>query len=85
MLRLLEREYNPAMPDRYHAVLNTIGYHDPAVVLDAVRSLLTYRPDAWLRSIDVPCAVVMTTSDRVVPPFANCAWPAPSRTAASSP
>jgi 3-oxoadipate enol-lactonase len=42
--------------------------HDPASVIQAVHRLATFSAHAWLRTIDVPTAVLVMTQDRLVPP-----------------
>lgn len=49
-------------------VVGILGGHDPLALCQAAIALRTYRGDAWLSSISVPSAVVMTTRDHLVPP-----------------
>jgi pimeloyl-ACP methyl ester carboxylesterase len=51
------------------AAVDVLGHHDPVALGQAAGSLRTYRAGAWLGSISVPSAVVMTTRDRLVPPY----------------
>ncbi|HEX6477153.1 MAG TPA: hypothetical protein VF005_07735, partial [Acidimicrobiales bacterium] len=55
-------------PGWRRAVLDMIGRHDPAAILQAARALVAYRGDSWLGAIQAPAAVVMTTADHLVPP-----------------
>jgi 3-oxoadipate enol-lactonase len=48
--------------------LDLVGRHDLAAICQAGRALLAYRAEAWLGSVSVPAAVVMTTRDHLVPP-----------------
>jgi pimeloyl-ACP methyl ester carboxylesterase len=50
------------------ALLDALQHHDPAALVEAARSLISFRADAWLGSVDVPCVSVFTTEDQVVPP-----------------
>jgi 3-oxoadipate enol-lactonase len=50
------------------AALDLVGRHDLAAICQAARALLAYRAEAWLGSVSVPAAVVMTTQDHLVPP-----------------
>jgi len=45
-----------------------LGRHDPLALCHAAMALRSYRADDWLKAISVPSAVVMTTSDHLVPP-----------------
>jgi hypothetical protein len=49
-------------------VAGIMGRHDPLALCQAAIALRAYRADAWLGSISVPAAVVMTTRDHLVPP-----------------
>jgi pimeloyl-ACP methyl ester carboxylesterase len=49
-------------------VVGIVGCHDPLAVCQAAIALRAYRADAWVSSISVPSAVVMTTRDHLVPP-----------------
>jgi 3-oxoadipate enol-lactonase len=55
-------------PGWRQAALDVVGRHDPTAVLQAARALVRYRADAWLGTIAIPAAVVMTTADHLVPP-----------------
>jgi 3-oxoadipate enol-lactonase len=60
-----------ALPDSTlpQAATDVLGRHDPVALGQAAGSLRTYRAGAWLSSISVPSAVVMTTRDHLVPPY----------------
>ena len=47
--------------------LNETRQHDWPTVLRAARELATFSSAAWIGELDVPCSVVVTTEDRVVP------------------
>jgi len=43
--------------------------HDLRAVIEAILEIGSYNAESWIRDIDVPTAVVLTTHDRVVPPI----------------
>jgi 3-oxoadipate enol-lactonase len=45
-----------------------IGYHDPRTILQAAHQLGRFSSHEWINTVDVPTAVVTTTTDRVVRP-----------------
>ncbi|MGH9127290.1 MAG: alpha/beta fold hydrolase [Acidimicrobiales bacterium] len=45
-----------------------LGRNDPALILRAGASLGRYDARGWIRTVDVPTAVVVTGQDQVVPP-----------------
>jgi 3-oxoadipate enol-lactonase len=49
------------------AVLDVVGRHDVVAICQAAGALLAYRAEAWLGSISIPSAVVMTSHDHLVP------------------
>ncbi len=56
--------------DAPHArwALGEISRHDPRMLMEAAAELQRFDAVAWLRSIDVPAACIITTEDKTVPP-----------------
>ncbi len=63
---VVERRLEPG-PRRQWA-LSELARHDPSTVIEAGAALRLFDSSAWVGSIDVPTAVVVTTRDRVVGP-----------------
>jgi 3-oxoadipate enol-lactonase len=43
--------------------------HDLRALIEAILEIGSYNAESWIRDIDVPTAVVLTTRDRAVPPI----------------
>jgi 3-oxoadipate enol-lactonase len=62
---LLRRVESPELREHLE---QEVSRHDPASVIQALHQLATFSSHAWLRTIDVPTAVLVMTQDRLVPP-----------------
>lgn len=58
-----------ARPDRFRNWARAeMRRHDWRMVAEATQAIGTYNAGGWIRDIDVPAAVLVTTEDRAVPP-----------------
>jgi 3-oxoadipate enol-lactonase len=55
-------------PDALDWVFSEVGDHDPGAILEAGRAISAFDASAWIGSIDVPTAVVVTERDALVSP-----------------
>jgi pimeloyl-ACP methyl ester carboxylesterase len=54
--------------ERRDRVRREMEHTDPATVMQATRALIRFSSRDWAAGIDVPTAVVVTTTDQLVPP-----------------
>lgn len=59
------RRRNIGLPDW---AVEEVARNDPAALLDGFGALQRFNSAAWIGSVDVPTAVIVTTHDNVVPP-----------------
>jgi 3-oxoadipate enol-lactonase len=55
-------------PEMRRRVLEELGGHDPATLIQAAGRVAAFTSHEWIGDVDVPVAVVVTTRDTVVPP-----------------
>jgi 3-oxoadipate enol-lactonase len=55
-------------PDALEWVVSEVADHDPGAILEAGRAISAFDASAWIGSIDVPTAVVVTERDALVSP-----------------
>ncbi len=65
LIDLIDREPSTMRPAWAAA---EVGRHDPRMLMEAGLALGRYSAEGWLRSIDVPTAIVVTTQDRAIRP-----------------
>ncbi len=70
--RAAARAVRTRRPKRAHGfvewTIGEFGRHDTRQLVEAARAASTFDASSWLREIDAPTAVVVTTRDRVVVP-----------------
>jgi 3-oxoadipate enol-lactonase len=52
----------------WHAAFDEVRHHDPRALADAGLELAAFRSEAWLSTVDVPTAVIVTLEDRLISP-----------------